>query len=102
MAKAVRSAALSTVLLPSLNFIGLGDVIYLNAAGQPMIVLNSQKAAADLLDRRAGIYSDRARNVVAGEIMTGGLVVFFSRYNDTYVLLPVIRPGSKLHSNLYH
>ena len=80
----------------------LGDITYLNAAGQPMVILNSQKVAADLLDRRAGIYSDRARNIVASDIMTGGLVVFFSRYNDTYVLLPVIGSRSQLHISLHH
>jgi hypothetical protein len=62
-----------------------GDIIYLNAAGQPMIILNSQKVAADLLDRRAGIYSDRPRNIVASDIMTGGLLVVFTRYNDMFV-----------------
>ncbi len=39
----------------------LGDVFYLSTAGQPIVVLNTQKVAADLLDRRAGIYSDRLR-----------------------------------------
>ncbi len=62
-----------------------GDVIYLNAAGQPIVILNSQKVAADLLDRRAGIYSDRPRNIVASDIMTGGLLVVFTRYNDVFV-----------------
>ncbi|KAI0297641.1 cytochrome P450 [Russula brevipes] len=61
-----------------------GDVIYLNAAGQPMVILNSQKVAADLLDRRAGIYSDRPRFIVASDIMTGGLLVVFTRYNDIW------------------
>ncbi|KAH9065324.1 cytochrome P450 [Lactarius vividus] len=61
-----------------------GDVIYLNAAGQPVVILNSQKVAADLLDRRAGIYSDRPVNVVASDIMTGGLLVVFTRYNDIW------------------
>ena len=51
-----------------------------------MVILNSQKVAADLLDRRAGIYSDRPRNIVASDIMTGGLLVVFTRYNDMYVL----------------
>ena len=64
-----------------------GDIIYLNAAGLPMVVLNSQKVAADLLDRRAGIYSDRPRNIVASDIMTGGLLVVFTRYNDMFVYL---------------
>jgi hypothetical protein len=36
-------------------------VFYVNAAGQPIVVLNTQKAAADLLDRRAGsTLTDRA------------------------------------------
>ncbi|KAI9443308.1 cytochrome P450 [Lactarius indigo] len=61
-----------------------GDVIYLNAAGQPVVILNSQKVAADLLDRRAGIYSDRPVNIVASDIMTGGLLVVFTRYNDIW------------------
>ncbi|KAI0279216.1 cytochrome P450 [Russula aff. rugulosa BPL654] len=61
-----------------------GNIIYLNAAGQSMVILNSQKVAADLLDRRAGIYSDRPRNIVASDIMTGGLLVVFTRYNDIW------------------
>ena len=50
-----------------------------------MVILNSQKVAADLLDRRAGIYSDRPPNIVASDIMTGGLLVVFTRYNDMFV-----------------
>ncbi|KZV60974.1 cytochrome P450 [Peniophora sp. CONT] len=61
-----------------------GDVLFLNAAGQPMVVLNSQKAAADLLDRRAGIYSDRPQFIVASDIMTSGLLVVFTRYGDIW------------------
>jgi len=50
-----------------------------------MVVISSQKIAADLLDRRAAIYSDRPRNIVASDIMTRGLLIVFSRYNDVYV-----------------
>ena len=60
-----------------------GDLIYLNAAGQSIVVINSQKAAVELLDRRAAIYSDRPRNVVGHEIMTGGLLFGFSQYGET-------------------
>ena len=60
-----------------------GDVIYLNAAGQSIIVINSQKAAFELLDRRAVIYSDRPRNVIACDIMTGGLMLGFAPYGET-------------------
>lgn len=61
-----------------------GDVFSLSALGQTIVVLNSQKAAADLLDRRAGIYSDRPRNIVAGDILTGGLFVVFQSHNDVW------------------
>jgi len=61
-----------------------GDVVYLNAAGQPIIVLNTQKVAADLLDRRAGIYSDRPRNIVAAQILCGGLAMVFQNYGTLW------------------
>jgi hypothetical protein len=60
-----------------------GDLIYLNAAGQPIVIINSQKVAVELLDRRAGIYSDRPSDVVACDIMTGGLLLGFARYGET-------------------
>jgi hypothetical protein len=62
-----------------------GDVFYLNAAGQPIVVLNTQKVAADLLDRRAGIYSDRPRNIVAAEILCGGMAMVFQNYGPLCV-----------------
>ncbi|KAH9058113.1 cytochrome P450 [Lactarius vividus] len=52
-----------------------GDVFYCNAMGQHIVVLNTHKAAADLLDRRAEIYSDRPRNIVGGEILCGSLAI---------------------------
>ena len=45
--------------------------------------MNSRKVAVELLDQRAGIYSDRPSDVVACDIMTGGLLVGFARYGDT-------------------
>ena len=59
-----------------------GDIIYLHAAGQPIVVLNSHKVARDLLDRRSMTYSDRPGNIVACEIMTGGLLFALARYDD--------------------
>ncbi|KAF7355868.1 Cytochrome P450 [Mycena venus] len=61
-----------------------GSVVYLNIAGQPIIVLNNAKAASDLLDRRGLIYSDRPGNIVASEMMTGGLFFAMSHYGDTW------------------
>ncbi|KAH8982108.1 cytochrome P450 [Lactarius akahatsu] len=57
------------------------DVFYYsNAAGQPIVVFNTQKVAADLLDRRAGIYSDCPRNIVSVQILSGGLAIVFQNY----------------------
>ena len=46
----------------------LGDVIYLNVLGQPVLVLESGRAALDLFDKRSNIYSDRPHLVMAGEL----------------------------------
>ncbi|KAI0270345.1 cytochrome P450 [Russula aff. rugulosa BPL654] len=61
-----------------------GDLIYINAAGQPVVIINSPKVGVALLDRRAAIYSDRPRNIVASDIMSDGLLFAFSRYGDTF------------------
>ncbi|KAI0051317.1 cytochrome P450 [Auriscalpium vulgare] len=61
-----------------------GDVIYLSALGQSIVVLGTQKAAGDLLDRRAGIYSDRPHNVVAAGILTGGMAMVFQSYGNLW------------------
>lgn len=52
----------------------------INAAGQPIVMLNTQKTAANFLDRRARIYSDRPRNIVAAQILCGGLAIVFQNY----------------------
>ena len=61
------------------------NIMYLYALGQPMIVINSLKAASELLDQRANIYSDRPRQIVAHEILCGGLVSVFMAYGDLLV-----------------
>jgi len=60
--------------------------MYLNAFGKPIMVINSLKAATELLDRRATVYSDRPRMIVANEILSGGLFVTFIRYGDLSVI----------------
>ncbi|KAI9446203.1 cytochrome P450 [Lactarius indigo] len=50
-----------------------GDMMYLNAFGQPILILQSLKPAFELLDKRANISSDRPRYIVANEILCGGL-----------------------------
>ena len=60
-----------------------GDLIYLNVAGQPMVIINSPRIGVALLDRRTAIYSDRPRSIVAFDIMTGGLFFALSPHGDT-------------------
>ena len=65
--------------------------MYLNALGQPMIVINNLKAASELLDRRANIYSDRPRLIVAHEIICGGLFTALMPYGDLLVFSFLLR-----------
>ena len=59
--------------------------MYCNAMGQPIIVINSHKVAAELLSRRANVYSDRPRLIVANDILCGGLLYAFMPYGDLCV-----------------
>ncbi|VDC01479.1 unnamed protein product [Peniophora sp. CBMAI 1063] len=61
-----------------------GDMVYLNAMGQPMIVLNSSSIAMDLLERRAAIYSDRPTMIVSHDIMCGGNTLPSAHYGDIW------------------
>jgi hypothetical protein len=70
----------------------------MNIVGQSSLIMNTHKVAADLLNRRGPIYSNRPRFIgkqelalpsplfiratVASEILTGGLLVVFAQYND--------------------
>ena len=59
--------------------------MFLNALGQPMIVLHSLKVASELLDRRANIYSDRPHLIVAQDFLCGGLFNALMSYGDVSV-----------------
>ncbi|KAI0066937.1 cytochrome P450 [Artomyces pyxidatus] len=61
-----------------------GDVVYISAFGKPIVILNSQKAAIDLLDRRAGMYSDRPDFIVAADVIAGGLALPFQHYGPLW------------------
>jgi hypothetical protein len=39
------------------------DVVYLNFLGTDNIIINTNEAISDLLDKRSAIYSDRVRGV---------------------------------------
>jgi hypothetical protein len=57
----------------------------LNALGPPIIVINSPKAAFKILDRRAYIYSDLPRFIVAQDIFCGGPFTALMSYGDVLV-----------------
>ncbi|KAF8168214.1 cytochrome P450 [Crassisporium funariophilum] len=46
-----------------------GHITYLNILGNPTIILNSAKAAIELLETRSSNYSDRPRMIMANELM---------------------------------
>jgi hypothetical protein len=62
--------------------------MYLNALGQPIIVLNSLKVAFELLDRRANINSSRHHSIVSFDIFCGGLFTALMPYGDLYAPFP--------------
>jgi hypothetical protein len=59
-----------------------GEIMYLDGAGQPIVVCNSLKSAFELLERRSGNYSDRPRLIMAQEILNGGLLLALMNYGD--------------------
>ncbi|KAJ7720444.1 cytochrome P450 [Mycena metata] len=61
-----------------------GPLVYISVAGQSILILNSHKVAADLLDRRGPNYSHRPRLIVASEMLTGGFMIPFTQYNDVW------------------
>ncbi len=46
-----------------------GEIVYVNVAGTDIIILNSLKAAQDLLDNLGAVYSDRPRQHFANNIV---------------------------------
>ncbi|KDQ17553.1 hypothetical protein BOTBODRAFT_155572 [Botryobasidium botryosum FD-172 SS1] len=60
-----------------------GDIIYMKVFDKHMVVLNSIKAANDLLGKRA-IYADRMRMEMAGELMGWSNSVTLIHYGDRW------------------
>ena len=80
----------------------LGDVIYLNVLGQPIVILNSKAAIADLLDARGAIYSDRPTlAVLRNWLVFSSLLDFSVEYTLTrggqYWALPTLPYGEEVH-----
>ena len=49
------------LLTVCVNYVNLGDVLHLSVLGKSIVVLNTEEAAFELLDKRSAIYSDRPR-----------------------------------------
>jgi hypothetical protein len=60
------SARTLTHISTTLSF--LGDVVSLTIFGRTLVILNSAKAAFDLLHKRSSIYSDRPYMAMGGEL----------------------------------
>ena len=56
--------------------------MYLDGAGQPIVVCNSLRSAFELLERRSANYSDRPRFIMGHEIIGGGLLVLLMNHDD--------------------
>ena len=56
--------------------------MYITALGQGILVINSQRVAVDLLEKRSNIYSDRPRNISLNEFLTENLTFVFTRYGE--------------------
>ncbi|KAF8191472.1 cytochrome P450 [Mycena galopus ATCC 62051] len=68
------------------------DILHLNVAGQSIIVLSSAEAANDLLEKKASIYSDRARLPMVNELMGWDFALAFMKYGDHW----------RAHRRLFH
>ncbi|KAI9450882.1 cytochrome P450 [Lactarius psammicola] len=61
-----------------------GELMYITAFGQGILVINSQRVAVDLLERRSNKYSDRSRYISLGEFLTENLTFAFTGYCDLW------------------
>jgi hypothetical protein len=70
----------------------LGDLCSVTVLGQPMIIISSPKIAADMLDKKSSIYSDRPKLQMGGELVG---------WKDSVPLLP---PGDRFrrHRRYFH
>ncbi|KAI0758757.1 cytochrome P450 [Fomes fomentarius] len=60
------------------------DVIYLNLAGTPVIVVNSAHAAHELFEKRSSLYSDRTRMPMLNELVGCDWHFVFMGYGESW------------------
>ncbi|KAI0070605.1 cytochrome P450 [Panus rudis PR-1116 ss-1] len=71
-----------------------GELTYMRAFGNGILLLNTIEAVNDLFDRRARIYSNRPRTILAGEIAGLKKAMPFVEYNDRYKLMRKMTNGA--------
>ncbi|KAF2198327.1 cytochrome P450 [Delitschia confertaspora ATCC 74209] len=71
-----------------------GPVYSLILGTKTLVVLNTDQAVKDLLDKRSGIYSDRQDMYIGQELCSGGMRVLMMKYGPTW------RMARKLTHNL--
>lgn len=62
----------------------IGDITYINAMGQEMIILNSSKAAIGILDKRSANYSNRPVVMMCGEIVGWNKSLALTQYGPRF------------------
>ncbi|KAL0565565.1 hypothetical protein V5O48_016455, partial [Marasmius crinis-equi] len=70
-----------------------GNIIHLKLVNKHMIILNSKKAALDLLEARSNIYSNRPQSVLLDELLDFDDEVFRVQSDD---------PRFKIHRRMMH
>ncbi|EPQ54805.1 cytochrome P450 [Gloeophyllum trabeum ATCC 11539] len=61
-----------------------GDIIYVNILGQPLVFLNSPKAASDMLEKKSLIYSDRPSLTMACELVGWEWTLGLKRFGEEF------------------
>ncbi|KAF4622580.1 hypothetical protein D9613_009398 [Agrocybe pediades] len=72
------------------------DILYLNVAGTSMIVLDTEEAASDLLEKRSSKYSGRFRMPMVLEVMKWNFIVGFMDYGQQW------RGNRRIIHNIFH
>jgi hypothetical protein len=65
----------------------LGELVYLNVLGKPIVVINSYRMALEMLERKSSIYSDRPTLTMGSELCG---------YNKT---IPLMSYGSRFRAS---
>ncbi|KAI0267098.1 cytochrome P450 [Gloeopeniophorella convolvens] len=72
---------------------GLGsEIVYVESAGQPIVIVNDVTLANEMLDKRGSLYSDRPSSPMATEL---------AGFGDTLVLRPCDRECTQMRKHIH-